>query len=192
MSLGDRRSLGVGTNFGMKVQTFHTKDDILSLVQAVGRSADHAMSRMASFPSGGSSLSALWAMKFTPIGCDPLDTGKPLNFIEQVNQSFTYLATARALELLFELHPELAPFTVNLGTTAGSDIESRCQDGLAAEVFAAVSPTNNRKLAKDIAKVGETSAGLKYVFFMCPGYGRVRQPRMERGTVRVWSVGAEP
>jgi len=128
-------------------------------------------------------------MKFSPIGCDPLNADAPLNLIEQLNQTFTYLASAKALRLLLRFHPELAPFTVNLGTSAGSDIESGLNEGLAAEVFAAVNTSNNRKLAKDLAKVSKTSARLKYVFFMCPGYEEGRQHKLEQQGVRVWSVG---
>lgn len=83
-------------------------------------------------------------MKFSPVGCDPLDADTPLNLIEQINQTFTYLASAKAVKLLLQLHPELAPFTVNLGTSPGSDIESRTGAALAAEVFAAVNTSNNR------------------------------------------------
>lgn len=118
-----------------------------------------------------------------------LNSDAPLNLIEQLNQTFTYLATAKALRLLLQLDPTLAPFTVNLGTTAGSDIESARHGGLAAEVFAAVNTSNNRKLAKDLAKVARTNAHIKYVFFMCPGYEEGRQPKLEREGVQVWSVG---
>jgi hypothetical protein len=68
------------------------------------------------------------------------------------------------------MHPELAPFHLNLGTMPGPDIESRMGEGLSGEVFAAVAPGNNRKLQPDIQKVYATDAALKYVFFMCPGY----------------------
>ncbi len=36
------------------------------------------------------------ALRFDPIGHDPL-TGRPLNVIEQLNQTFTILVTLRAL-----------------------------------------------------------------------------------------------
>ncbi len=130
-------------------------------------------------------------MKFTNIGCDPLDAERPLNLIEQINQTFTYLASAKAVEHLVRLHPTLAPFTLRLGTSPGSDIESRC-GSVAAEVFAAVNVSNNRKLMKDRAKVSRVSAQFRYVFFMCPGYGAGRQTKLEREPgVEVWSVAAD-
>jgi hypothetical protein len=93
---------------------------------------------------------------------------------------------------VLRLHPELAPFTLNLGTAPGSDIESLKGEGLAAEVFAAVNTSNNRKLARDLNKVACSNAELKYVFFMCPGYGAGRQVQLEgKSGVHVWSVGAD-
>ena len=126
-------------------------------------------------------------MKFGGIGFDPLDSDRKLNLIEQINQSFTYLASFYALETLFTEYPELAPFKLNLGTAAGSDIESEC-GGLAAEVFASVTPTNNQKLKKDINKVLETNAKLKFVFFICPNFELGRQPQFERDDVIVWAL----
>ena len=102
----------------------------------------------------------------------------------------TSLASARAVRILFELHPTLAPFNLNLGTVGGSDIDSSAPGKLACEVFAAVNTSNNQKLNKDLAKVGATEAENKYVFFMCPGIQKGRQPKLERRSdVQVWSVG---
>ncbi len=89
--------------------------------------------------------------------------------------------------MLLEHHPSMAPFTLNLGTVAGPDIESNCGK-LAAEVFASVTPTNNQKLKKDIDKVAATAASIKYSFFMCPGFEPGRQASMERDGVRVWAL----
>jgi hypothetical protein len=175
----------------MKIRTISSKKEVHLLVDAVTRSAERALEQFANISSGSQGLQALWSMKFSQIGCDPLDADSPLNLIEQLNQTFTYLATAKALELLLKLHPERAPFTINLGTSSGSDIESTNGGGLAAEVFAAVSISSNRKLAKDIAKVSQTDAQLKLVFFMCPGYEQGRQRKLDRGGVEVWSVGGQ-
>lgn len=126
-------------------------------------------------------------MKFGGIGFDPLDSKRELNIVEQINQSFTYLASFYALEILFTEYPYLAPFKLNLGTAPGSDIESEC-GSLAAEVFAAVSPSSNLKLKKDINKVLNTNAELKFVFFMCPNFELGRQPKLERDNVIVWAL----
>ena len=91
------------------------------------------------------------------------------------------------MEILFIEYPELAPFRLNLGTAPGSDIESECGE-LAAEVFAAVAPTSNQKLKKDINKVLETNAKLKFVFFMCLNFELGRQLKFERDDVVVWAL----
>lgn len=175
----------------MKVRTIRTVDEIEELVAEVTRSAERALADIAKSSAEKHGLQALWSMKFAPVGCDPLNAESPLNLIEQINQTFTYLASAKAVRRLFELHPSLAPFTVNLGTSPGSDIESAC-GSLAAEVFAAVNTSNNRKLAKDREKVSQTNAQFKYVFFMCPGYAPGRHQDLEKeARVEVWSVGGE-
>lgn len=130
------------------------------------------------------------AMKFGGVGCDPLQPNRKLNIIEQINQAFTYLASFQASELLLREHPECAPLRLNLGTAPGSDIEST--DGvLAAEVFAAVNPTNNQKLKKDIEKVAATDAQLRYSIFLCPGYDAGRQYNLERDGIRVWALSLD-
>jgi hypothetical protein len=174
----------------MKTRELASIEDVDELIATVTRSADATLARLAQPGGSSEGLRALWQLKFSSFGCDPLTVEVPLNLIEQINQTFTYLASARAVKLLLKLYPDLAPFTVNLGTSPGSDIKSDKAGGLAAEVFAAVNTSNNRKLIKDIAKVGQTTARLKYVFFMCPGYPEGRQQKLEgsRG-VHVWSVG---
>lgn len=175
----------------MKVRAIRTVEDVEELVAAVTQSAERALAQLARSAESKQGLQALWSMKFSPVGCNPLNAEMPLNLVEQINQTFTYLASAKAAKQLLALHPGLAPFTVNLGTSPGSDIESAC-GWLAAEVFAAVNTSNNRKLARDRTKVSRTNARFKYVFFMCPGYGPGRQPKSEREPgVEVWSVGGE-
>ena len=62
--------------------------------------------------------------------------------------------------------------------------------GIAAEVFAAVTPQNNRKLASDIEKVCAINAKHRYVLFMSPEHeaGRYRGTPKAEGVV-VWSLG---
>jgi hypothetical protein len=174
----------------MKTRQIGSEHEADAIVAAVTRSAIRALSKLETLRSTAA-LRTLWLLKTEPVGCDPLDADAPLNLIEQLNQTFTYIATARAVKQLLVLHPNLAPFTAHLGTASGSDIFSSAGDGLAAEVFSAVNTQSNEKLAKDINKVAATSAAHKYVFFMCPGYGTGRQQRLERNGVQVWSIAAE-
>lgn len=176
----------------MKIRSISTLAEADEIISSVTCSANRALKQIVELGSSSHALAALWSMKVSQVGCDPLNSEMPLNLIEQLNQSFTYLASAKAVHLLLELHPDLAPFTLNLGTAGGSDIESKQQGGLAAEVFSAVNTQSNRKLAKDIVKVNATTAEHKYVFFMCPGYEVGRQIKLEsQPGVQIWSVGSE-
>jgi hypothetical protein len=115
-----------------------------------------------------SALGALARFKFEPTGCDPLDPERSLNLIEQLNQTFTYLASFRAAGILLAEHPRHAPLCVNLGTAPGTDIESSDRQ-VAAEVFASVDPKNNRKLEGDVARMEGHTARFRYVFYLSPG-----------------------
>lgn len=170
----------------MKTRIIYSTTELDELMQCVTNSANKSIAQLAELGTNG--LHAFWSMKFEPTGCDPLDSESPLNLIEQLNQSFTYIASAKATKILLVRHPELAPFTLNLGTAGGSDIESKVGVGLAAEVFAAVNTSNNRKLKKDIAKAAATKAHFKYAFFMCPGYEEGHQSDLSHSGVEVWSV----
>lgn len=169
----------------MKVMTPGELDQIET---SAARSAERSLQQLSS-RSGEDALRTLWRMKVEEVGFDPMNTERPLNLIEQLNQTFTYIASARATRILFEKHPGAAPFTLNLGAASGSDIASDKQGGIAAEVFAAVNTRNNKKLEKDIVKVGGTAARFKYVFYMCPGIEKGL--REKRNDVEVWSVGAD-
>lgn len=148
---------------------------------------DKALLQISSEINSNSSKMLFSKMKFGGIGFDPLDSKRELNIVEQVSQSFTYLSSFYALEMPFTEYPKLAPFRLNLGTASGSDIESECGE-LAAEVFAAMAPTNNHKLRKDINKVLETNAKLKFVFFICPNFELGRRPQFERDDVIIWAL----
>jgi|ERR1041385_429204 hypothetical protein len=151
----------------MKHQIVRSVADLDRLEASVAASAEHTARRLCESPIQSAGLSLLAALKFAPFGCDPLDSTRPLNFVEQLNQTFTYLATIAATRWLLLHHPQNAPFVLNLGTRSGTDVSS--QDGqIAAETFAATDPDSNDKLRKDLAKVAESEASIKYVFYLSP------------------------
>ena len=152
----------------MKTREFAKLSDVRVLEDEIRIASERAMSAFQGLVAQGDPLALLEAVKFDKMGWDPMEPTRPLNFIEQVNQTFTALVSVRAVEYLFEHHPEAAPFRVNLGTAPGSDIES-IDGSVAGEVFAATHPGSNGKLRKDIAKVASVSADHRYVFFHCPG-----------------------
>jgi hypothetical protein len=130
------------------------------------RAADGAVAELRRLIDEAEPVEALAEMKFAELGHHPSEDRR-LNLIEQVNQTFTYLASVAAATEILRRHENAVPIWLNLGTSSGSDVESPSA-GIAAEVFAAVRPTNNRKLVKDVQKVAGTGAQHKYVFYYCP------------------------
>ncbi len=66
----------------------------------------------------------LHRMKFTEMAWHPIVPERRLNLIEQINQTWTILVSLRALPFLFSRHRDVGGFRLNLGTSAGTDIES--------------------------------------------------------------------
>lgn len=126
----------------------------------------------------GSPLELLTALRFQAVGHDPL-SGKPLNVVEQLNQSFTILVSLRAVEQLIQMHPEANGFRLALGTSGGRDIESVEPKLVAAEVFSATHPGSNQKLKRDMERLASDPARHRYVFFAAPNYPSGRQPKLE-------------
>lgn len=151
----------------MKRHTVSTITELDRLEALVAASTVATLKRVYEQLQDSTDLTALARLEFEQVGCDPLDAGRPLNFVEQLNQSFTYLATIEGARRLLQLHPANVPLHLNLGTAPGSDIVSA--DGeVAAETFAATHPNSNNKLQKDIAKVRATHATHRYVFYLSP------------------------
>ena len=135
-------------------------------------------------------VAALRRIKFDKIGMHPIED-RPLNLIEQVNQTFTFLVALQASKLLLQWHPEITQLTLMPGAHApkGSlDIESHPAGLIGAETFAAP-PKSNQKLKKDLEKLSLREEENRYIFFTSPEYSEtVRQPQLENFGVIVWSV----
>jgi hypothetical protein len=166
----------------------HSAEDVEPHIERLQDAANKTQMRIRAFSGHNDGLMLLREMKFGKLGCDPLKTDCKWNLVEQISQTFTYLASFKAAEILFGWHPKLTELVLNLGTSSGTDIESEC-GGIAAEIFAATSPSSNGKLNKDIQKVSKTDAQYKYVFFLCPNVepGEYSIPRVTE--VRIWSLG---
>jgi hypothetical protein len=173
----------------MKKIILKNSTEVAAYTDIILDAADAAQRHMLALAGTRNGTQLLEAMKFEKIGYDPLDIGRELNLVEQINQSFTYLASFRAAEILFQRHRGISELSLNLGMMAGSDIESSGAGGIAAEVFAATRPKSNRKLSKDTAKVVATDATHKYVFFMCPGIEAGPHKEGSTGDILVWSLG---
>jgi len=95
----------------MSIITVCSPSDIEEALERIEDSALRAQKALSALPF--SPLHALEALKFSPIGSHPLED-RPLNIIEQVNQTFTYLVAVKAAELLMEWHPEAKGFRLSL------------------------------------------------------------------------------
>lgn len=169
-----------------------TRADLDSYCKSLSASAMQTQTQIAKLIHADP-MHFLFRLKFEQIGCDPLNDERPLNLIEQLNQTFTYLASFKASKFLFEQHANVNQLILNLGTTGGSDIETTEEGGIAAEVFATVSPQNNRKLTVDIDKVlNVRDVKHRYVFFISPmcEVGLFKGKINAKG-VTVWSLGCE-
>ena len=112
-------------------------------------------------------LEAFYALKFERIGFHPLN-GNELNLIEQLNQTFHELASFAAASYLIEHFPQCEGLRLAQPFAQGINIRSIVPDLIAAEVFTAVNPGNNRKLIRDAERVDETQAEHRFVFFYSP------------------------
>jgi len=99
----------------MSIITLCSLSDIQEALQRIEASAVRAQKALSALPS--SPLHALESLKFSPIGSHPLED-RPLNIIEQVNQTFTYLVAVKAAELLMQWHPDAQGFTIAPGAHA--------------------------------------------------------------------------
>lgn len=139
------------------------------------------------------SLHVLRLMKFSGVGHHPTEN-RTLNIIEQINQTFTYLASVEAARWIFQHHPEVTGLRLNLGTHRGFDLESLEPKMVVAEVFAATHPNSNDKVRKDVRRLVEQAPEIphRYVFFSCPEFKTLgRQAAFERDGVQVWSLPAD-
>ena len=151
----------------MKKQRVFSTSDLDCLEKRISTSAEVAVRELRQFLDHTAAIDALAMLKFGKLGRDPLDPERHLNLVEQLNQSFTCLATIAAARWLLARHPECAPLTLNLGTTPGPDIVSECGQ-FVAETFAATHPRSNDKLRRDLARVRKVSALHRFVFFLSP------------------------
>lgn len=76
-------------------------DQLDRLEESIAKSAAATAHRLFEQLDKAKDLSALARLRFEEAGCDPLDTTRALNLVEQLNQSFTYIATLSGARWLF-------------------------------------------------------------------------------------------
>jgi hypothetical protein len=163
-------------------------DDAARLMGLVRASAARAQAQVASL--SGDPLGMLRRMKFDQIGYHPIED-RPLNLVEQINQTWSMAVAIEAAKKLLELHPEAGGFRLAPGAHASLELDiMSVESGLVgAETFAAVHPRNNGKLRADLAKLAARQERYRYVFFLSPIFPRTeRQTLLEMPGVEVWSL----
>ncbi len=160
----------LGTSGAILRRTVASQDDLDALETLILASVEATATSLRQILETDSAVSAFARLKFLECGCDPLDVDRSLNLVEQLNQTFTYLASVAGARWLVAHHPECLPLNLNLGTSAGYDIES-CNGEYVAETFAVTHPGSNDKLRKDIARLEAASALHRYVFYLSPVEG---------------------
>jgi hypothetical protein len=170
----------------LQVETQADVDCYMALIKA---SATRAHDWIAGFT--GDPLELLRELKYSPVGCHPIED-RPLNLVEQINQTWTYAVALEAARKLLELHPDAGGFRVAPGAhmSIPLDIMSVADGLVGAETFATVHPRNNGKLAADLAKLkGHPEIPYRYVFFASPAFPETaRLTRFEQDGVQVWTV----
>lgn len=168
--------------------TVRTADEVERQLGLIRASAARVQAWISTFQ--GDPIDLLRHMKFDTVGFHPIED-RPLNLVEQINQTWTYAVALAATAKLLELHPDAGGFKVAPGAhmSLPLDIMSIADGVVGAETFAAVHPRNNGKLAGDLAKMASRAEPFRYVFFCSPAYPDTqRLPALERDGIEVWSV----
>lgn len=162
------------------ILTINDERDLDRHLSHIDEVTEHAV---AALPTSGTSLDILRAMKFDKVGFHPID-GRPLNLIEQINRTFTFMVALKATKWLLAHHPDAGGFKLAPGATMAMelDIMSNVPGLVGAETFAATHPDSNRKLAKDLAKLQQSQARFRYAFFYAPNFPFGRMEKLERQT----------
>lgn len=100
--------------------TVHTTEDAEVLIVRVREAAGHAGEWI--FEQTGDPLDLLRQVKFEPVGFHPIGHG-PLNLIEQVNQTWTFLAALAVARQLLVLHPDAGGFRLAPGAEASQPLD---------------------------------------------------------------------
>jgi hypothetical protein len=115
-------------------------------------------------------------MKFDPIGCHPIED-RPLNFIEQINQTWTFAVALAAARQLLALHPSVGGFRLAPGAHASIplDIMSEAEGQVGAETFAVVSPRNKASSWRTLPRWRCAAPRGNYVQSSDDDFGRLRK-----------------
>ncbi|MES0038623.1 hypothetical protein NKJ74_25730 [Mesorhizobium sp. M0046] len=99
-------------------------------------------------------------IKFEPVAFHSIED-RALNFIEQINQTWTFAVAIGAARQLLQLHPNIGGFRLAPGAHASLELDIMSVElgEVGAETFAAATPRNNGKLGADLAKLAGNATG---------------------------------
>lgn len=143
-----------------KMQLFDNFEKIENYRRIIKENTDK---HITSLTNKGSGIEFLRLMKFySDFGYDPLFE-EPTNFLEQINQTWTYLVCLSAVEIFLKKYPD-KKFWVTFGNKGGIDVKSD-DDCVVCECFATTHPKNNRKLKDEAEKLIGIKAVNKYIIY---------------------------
>lgn len=169
-------------------------NSLRDVIALEGRVRHHAVGLIRAIRSEGRSEMSLFEdLRFGTSGCHPV-SGRPLNPIEQINESWTFLVALEATRWLLQQHPESDGFLIAPGAHMAQplDIMSVKPGLVGAETFAAVRVSNNNKLRRDIEKLQSRTELHRYVMFASPLHQYPETTRLHKrercASVQVWAV----
>lgn len=143
--------------------TFTSLKQVEVYREKIIRNIDKTNSSLKELSESSKGLEFLRKIKFEKSSFDTL-FNDPVNYIEQINQTCTYLVCLAAVRIMLIEFPQHS-FIVNFGVAPGHDVVS--EDGtIICECFAVTAPDRNEKLKKDVKKMyNNITSKYKYVIF---------------------------
>lgn len=142
---------------------FSSSDELRALQKRIIQQSDKTIEDLRLLFSTEHSLSVLKKIKFEKLVTDNIFNDR-MNFIEYLNQTFTYLVCLYAANTILKRFSPNAVI-INFGTQCGYDVSSVC-GSIVCECFSSTSVKSNEKLKKDVLRLHRnTTAKEKFVFF---------------------------
>lgn len=167
--------------------------DIIELRKSIVSQIDNSVTKIKSMMLNQSPIDVMRKIKFQKLINDTI-FDEQLNFIEYINQTFTYLVCLYAGEKILHDFPN-TKITINFGTQSGYDIAST--DGLVVcECFAATTVKSNDKLKKDILRLHNNQlAKCKMVVFYSENIQNessyIESLQVQYGDVKLYALSFE-
>lgn len=172
-----------------KQRSFHNVNEINELRKILLNQMYDTMENIRSLVKDNSSINSLKKLKFEKVVRDSIFQHE-LNFIEYLNQTFTYLVCLYAGSKILHLYPD-KEIIINFGTNKGFDVYTS-DESINCECFATTSVHNNQKLRNDLKRLEEKSnSKYKFVFFYCDNNNQatyIEKIKEEYRDIKIYSI----